>query len=509
MDRHERAEAVVRLVGLAALVRGGAGLVFAVVYIALVSRGATSAGMWVIAECGGPALEALLGMGLLAGAGAVAELLVPRGRESEWPSVAEMVGLGAFALAVYFFLGALTHVVWLAAETARTVAVSGVPRRSGLLARGLLQPFRPYLVRAATGGLVAAVLLAGGQLLTLRGPAWRWMARRLSPARALGTGFALAGILIAGRTAVVYTYQQAHPQRLGRASAFGGAAYGTLIWQDVDTVLRLVEVLVILLLCARAGRWLAGGAPKGSRPVLAALAGLLLWSMLTLTAWLRVLSAWAPAKPLGSTAQWGMAGAMPVLTVAVMVAAGRWGPGVAHGDAEGTAGGATDPGAALIAVEVALTVAVLVQLFGTEWALEKALFSPLPMLLTIALALVLRGDVARWCVRGVAEGADDLRERRRAALYPALSFLGFLMTLGCARIALMAILTSAGGLPAERVQLAGYWPGVLAGPMPYVHVAGAVVLLLARRRLAMLLSYGPLLHRRPGAGGGPESALES
>ncbi len=383
MDRRERAETAVRLVGLVALVHGGAAFVYAVVHLALTAQRTSPGGLWVIAECAGPVLEALLGTGLLAGAGAVAELLVPRGGESEGPSVAEMAELGAFGLGVYFLVGVLVYLTWVATMTAQTIVLSGGSWWNALPGRQLGPPYRTHAVQVVTGGLVAAALLAGGQLLVRWGPARRRLGRRLSPAAALATGFALVAVFIAGRTAVVYMYQMARLGRLGAPLAGGTAVSAPLVWQDVDTALRLVEVLVILLLCARAGRWLARGAPKGPRPVLpalgregwmtAALAGLLLWGMLDAD---------------GQAARSG--GAWPDGAARVDGAVGRGGRGarVEHGchgrrrpvgagrggcRRGGAAGQEGDRGAALVAVEVALTVAALVQLLGPGGRGKRAL----------------------------------------------------------------------------------------------------------------------------------------
>jgi len=99
---------------------------------------------------------------------------------------------------------------------------------------------------------------------------------------------------------------------------------------------------------------------------------------------------------------------------------------------------------------------------------------------------------------GGTADAKELRERRRAALYPLLSLLGVVMVLGWARLAGLAALVQAGVLPASPSHVPNASGGTLSGSLPYVQLAGAVVLLLARRPLCRLLSCGPLLHRGRG-----------
>ncbi len=447
-------------------------------------------------------------MGLLVWADSIGELLLPGGAEAEDPAMAEMFRLGTFALGVYFLVGALPYLLLSGMGTTEALIRFGGAWANALPSwqRGVAgQVYRAYAIRAVSGGLAAAASLVGGRLLA-RWVAARWRAGAgWSLAGALGTGFALLALFTAGRTAVALPYELAKlALPIGQVSS-GMPPGSAMTWQYVTAALRVLQGLLLLALCGGAGRWLARGAPQSPRPVLgalrkegtmsAALCGAILWGMLLEVDWLRGFGLEGTVHAFGPAARWAIAGAAPVLALAAMVAAGRWVPGAARAAADGTAAGQSDGGATLAAIEVAVTAVAIEQLFGAGWQRKDALYSGLPVLVTILLAMALRGDVARWCVRGAAD-LGDLRERRRAALYPCLSFIGVVMVLGHARIALLSVLVSTGVLtpqPAQAPYFGGHSIGAL---LPYVQLAAALVLLLGRRPLSRLLAYGPLLHRR-------------
>jgi hypothetical protein len=122
-------------------------------------------------------------------------------------------------------------------------------------------------------------------------------------------------------------------------------------------------------------------------------------------------------------------------------------------------------------------------------------YESLAQFILIGLLLVMRGDIARWCVRPVGAEADA-RPRRQAALYPWLSLLGVLLVMDAARPLVYQGLTRAGMLSEAPMPAGQGIVTIRSWPPFWVPLAAGLILLLARRPLARLLAYGPLLQRR-------------
>ena len=494
MDRQERAELAVRVVGLVVLVYAATWLVMVGYQLLLWLAPAQShtGGVLAFTSLAGLVLPALIGAALMAWPTAMARLLVPRPTEGEDAALGELMRLGMFAVAVRAFLGLLTY------------GVNAVPGR----------PL--YLVCAGADGLLAAVFLVRPRPLT----AW------LTAGTRAREGWSLAGALGMGLALVALYKLARHAEMLALLPGTIVAISKTPDWSEAQSHAWLVQGFVgdglglalwglVLGFCGPLGRWLATGAPESARPVLRAL-GRGNWIELALQASILfvivvILLPWGiGALPLALSGGPWLPVVVPAIAVGLLlVAAARLGAPLARAfypalserfdlepeDAEflRLREEPSDRHSLLIAVEVAMPVIVIDYFASYQWMPYGAgwLYTLLPPLLLVALLLVLRGDIARWCVRPVgAEG--DARPRRQAALYPWLSLLGVVLSLEAARRLVFLGLDSAGLVPQVEPSTASIvdW-GTRFGPTT-AQLAIGLILVFARRPLARLLAYGPL-----------------
>jgi hypothetical protein len=498
LDRQERAELAVRVVALVVLVYAAAELVM-LGYPLLLWLGPAqshSGGALVLTSVASLVLPALIGAALMAWPTAMARLLVPRPSEGEDAALGELMRLGMFAVAVRALLGLLTY------------GVNAVPGR----------PL--YLVCAGANGLLAVVFLVRPRPLT----AWLMAGTRAregwSLAGALGMGLALVALYKLARHAEMLVSLPGTIAATSQARDWSGAqSHAWLVQGFVGDGLGLALWGLMLGCCGPVGRWLAAGAPEGARPVLRAL-GRGNWTELTLQASvlfvvLTILIPWGiGAFRLQSSGSAWLPVVVPVIAVGLLVAAARLGAALARAfypalserfDLEPedavylqSQEEPSDRHSLLVAVEVAITVIAIDYIasywwmpYGTGW-----LYKLLRPLLLVALLLVLRGDIARWCVRPIGD-EEDARPRRQAALYPWLGLLGVVLALGAAwRLAtLIALLSWTLGRPPDvEPATASTTDWAMRFGLVTARLAIGLALVFARRPLSRLLAYGPLLH---------------
>ena len=415
MDRYERAETAIKVAGLALLARWSLSLVSDIIFTGALAQQNSMDAFRAALQYLPPALATLLGVSLLVWARGLADWMVPAGPapEGEGSPTVEAFRLGMISLGCYFLLEPMRSLANAAMAFLLMVKTGGSLDNALRIVREQ-QPFMGAILGVSAWVLAGAALLGGARLLK------GWVAGQTPPgwttAGTLGVGCALAAFLEVGRGAADLAYNLAWAFLSASGPHRTPAQLDThLVRRAFNGGLRLCCGLVLLALCWRAGRRLARGAPAGTRRVLTALEGKS-WLAAALPAvllWAALCSMTAQPSPLRlprpgaftTAAQWAAAIAISLAVVALMAAAGRWVPGLLREPGELHAG-PSDRGALLVTVEVSVTMVALLPLLSFTWYFSGNFAAWLAPLLTAALALALRGDIARCCVRPGGAAAD-------------------------------------------------------------------------------------------------------